>query len=86
MDVIKDLDLRRMPPFERDTKIFEMLNGLKVGETLRIINDHDPKLLHYLFEAEYKDQYEWVYEQQGLVDWIVQIKKIKRTTHLIHYL
>jgi len=24
MDLIKDLDLRRMPPFERHTKIFEM--------------------------------------------------------------
>ena len=77
IDLLKDLDLRRMPPFERHTKIFEMWNGLNEGETLRIINDHDPKPLHYQFEAEYKDQYEWVYEQQGSVDWIVQIKKIK---------
>ncbi|KKM20402.1 hypothetical protein LCGC14_1645860 [marine sediment metagenome] len=76
-EIIKNLDLRQMPPFERHTKIFEMWDDLKVDETLRIINDHDPKPLHYQFEAEYKDLYEWNYEQEGPKDWKVKIKKIK---------
>lgn len=65
-----------MPPFERHEKIFEMWNGLKEGETLRIINDHDPKPLHYQFEAELNGKYGWQYEKQGPKDWIVKIKKI----------
>ena len=69
------LDLRTMPPFERHEKIFELWESLKLGETLRIINDHDPKPLHYQFEAELKDQYEWAYLQKGPKDWIVDIKK-----------
>ena len=73
---IMELDLRSLPPFERHEKIFQMWDALKSGETLRITNDHDPKPLHYQFEAEYKDQYEWEYEQEGPKDWIVKIKRI----------
>jgi uncharacterized protein (DUF2249 family) len=43
---------------------------------LRIINDHDPKPLHYQFEAEQKGKYEWEYEKQGPSDWIVKIKRV----------
>ena len=68
---IKDLDLRSMPPFERHEKIFEKWNSLKEGQILRITNDHDPKTLHYQFEAEYNGKYEWEYKQQGPKDWIV---------------
>ncbi|MBI2909402.1 MAG: DUF438 domain-containing protein [Chloroflexi bacterium] len=73
---VVDLDLRTMPPFERHERIFETWDALKSGETLRIINDHDPKPLHYQYEAEYKGQYEWEYEQSGPKDWIVKIKKV----------
>jgi uncharacterized protein (DUF2249 family) len=70
------LNLKPMPPFERHQKIFQVWNDLEAGETLRIINDHDPKPLQYQFEAEYKDRYEWEYEQEGPDDWIVRIRKI----------
>ncbi len=73
---IMELDLRPLPPFERHEKIFQMWAALKSGETLRLINDHDPKPLHYQFEAEYKNQYEWEYEQEGPKDWIFKIKKV----------
>jgi uncharacterized protein (DUF2249 family) len=70
------LDLRTIMPFERHEMIFQKWDALKPGETLKIINDHDPKPLHYQFEAEYKGQYEWAYDQQGPKDWIARIKKI----------
>lgn len=71
------LDLRSMPPFERHEKIFSSFDNLKPGQTLKIINDHDPKPLRYQFEAEYKNVYEWQYEKQGPKDWIVKIKKVE---------
>lgn len=70
-----DLDLRPIMPFERHELIFQKWDTLQPGETLRIINDHDPKPLHYQFAAEYKGQYEWEYEQEGPKDWIVRIRK-----------
>jgi uncharacterized protein (DUF2249 family) len=71
-----ELDLRQIMPFERHELIFQKWDSLKPGETLRIINDHDPKPLRYQFEAEYKGQYEWEYEQEGPKDWMVKIKKV----------
>ncbi len=71
-----DLDLRQIMPFERHELIFQKWGALLPGETLRIINDHDPKPLHYQFEAEYKGKYEWEYEQQDPKDWLAKIKKV----------
>ncbi len=76
MNTISTLDLRHIMPFERHEKIFEMWEELRPGETLRIINDHDPKPLRYQFEVEYKDKYEWEYEQRGPKDWIVKIRRV----------
>lgn len=73
---VETLDLRPMPPFERHQKIFSVWDELKSGETLKIINDHDPKPLRYQFMVEYKDKFEWKYEQEGPEDWVVSIKKI----------
>jgi uncharacterized protein (DUF2249 family) len=70
-----ELDLRQIMPFERHELIFEKWEALPPGDTLRIINDHDPKPLRYQFEVEHKDHYEWQYEQQGPKDWMVSIKK-----------
>ncbi len=72
---VETLDLRPLPPVERHKKIFQKWEALQPGEVLRIINDHDPKPLYYLFEAEQKGKFEWQYEQQGPVDWIFNIKR-----------
>lgn len=77
-DKIVELDLRQMPPPERHKKIFHIWDGLKPGETLKIINDHDPKPLWYQFEVEHKGKFEWQYKQEGPTDWIVKIKRIKK--------
>jgi uncharacterized protein (DUF2249 family) len=71
-----ELDLREIMPFERHDLIFRKWDALKPGETLRIVNDHNPKPLWYQFEAEHKGQFEWSYEMEGPQDWIFKIKKL----------
>ncbi len=73
---VVELELRTMPPFERHERILKEWDALKHGETLKITNDHDPKPLHYQFEAEYKGQYEWKYEKTEPREWVVTIKKV----------
>ena len=75
-EAMVELDLRAIIPFKRHDLIFQKWDALKPGETLKIINDHDPNPLYYQFEAEYKNQYEWEYEQQVPKDWIVKIKRV----------
>ena len=80
---MKELDLRAVPVNERSPdKITQAWKELTVGDTLKLINDHDPKPLHYLFQAEFKDTFVWEYKQQGPQEWIVEIKKIKPSAPL----
>ncbi|MFC7139127.1 DUF2249 domain-containing protein [Halosimplex aquaticum] len=49
------LDIRDVPPPERHPMIHEAFEDLDSGETLRIVNDHEPKPLFYEFQAEVED-------------------------------
>ncbi|MDY7083135.1 MAG: DUF2249 domain-containing protein [Halobacteria archaeon] len=49
------LDLREMPPPERHPKIHEEFDNLDSGETLVLINDHEPKPLYYEMKAEVEE-------------------------------
>ncbi|MFP8954070.1 DUF2249 domain-containing protein [Natrialbaceae archaeon A-arb3/5] len=46
------LDVREIPPVNRHPTIHEQFEKLEPGETLTIVNDHEPKPLYYEFEAE----------------------------------
>ena len=76
---IVTLDVRVIPHSERSPKkILDVWNKLEPGETLQLINDHDPTTLYNLFNGEFKDTFAWEYGEQGPVDWIVNIKKLKK--------
>lgn len=49
------LDLREIPPPERHPLIHDAFTELESGESLEIVNDHNPKPLFYEFQAEVDD-------------------------------
>lgn len=74
---MKELDMRTMPIDKKHPgTILQAWAQLGQGDTLRIINDHDPKPLQYMFQTEFKDAFVWEYKQQGPVEWIVEISKL----------
>ena len=46
------LDLRDVPPADRHPKIHDAFESLESGETLELVNDHEPKPLFYEMQAE----------------------------------
>ncbi|MFP9191062.1 DUF2249 domain-containing protein [Natronosalvus vescus] len=46
------LDVRSIPPVDRHPTIHDAFAELEAGESLTIINDHEPKPLFYEFQAE----------------------------------
>lgn len=46
------LDVRTIPPAERHPTIHDAFAELEAGDSLTIINDHEPKPLYYEFQAE----------------------------------
>jgi len=73
---VSTLDVRDLVPRERHPLIFSRLDALSVGDTLRLVNDHDPKPLRYQLMAERPDMFTWEPEKQGSEEWIIRIKKI----------
>ncbi|GAB3693519.1 DUF2249 domain-containing protein [Halorubrum pallidum] len=56
------LDVREIPPVNRHDKIHEAFDGMDPGETLTIVNDHEPKPLYYEMAAEIPEFDEEAYE------------------------
>lgn len=46
------LDVRDIPPVDRHTRIHDEFAAMEPGETLTIVNDHEPKPLFYEMAAE----------------------------------
>ena len=70
------LDVRQMPPWERHPKIFEIIDNLAVGDALRLVNDHDPRPLHYQILAERPGQFEYNSREEGAHEWVARITRV----------
>lgn len=70
---LPSIDVRTIQPRERHPKIFAMANALAVGASFVIVNDHDPRPLHYQLQAEYPGQFSWNYLEAGPTVWRVQL-------------
>ena len=69
------IDVRQIPPPQRHTTIVGKCDELLPGEALQIVNDDDPRPLHYQFDSRSPGQFKWAYLQAGPDEWRVQISK-----------
>ena len=69
------LDLREIAPRERHTMIFHRFAGLSTGQSLQIVNDHNPQPLRYQFDDRAAGQFEWAALEAGPAVWRVQITR-----------
>lgn len=51
----QEIDVRELPPNERHGKVFELFDTLKPGETLLVVNDHEPVHLVAFMKHERRD-------------------------------
>ncbi|TAN31692.1 DUF2249 domain-containing protein [bacterium] len=70
------LDVRTLPPPRRHELIFNRLAELAGGDVITLVNDHDPKPLHYQLEATQPGRFSWDYVEQGPEAWRVRIARI----------
>lgn len=69
------LDLRQIAPPQRHPLIFSTFAALLPGQSLELINDHDPRPLNAQFQMRAPGQFSWSYLEQGPQVWRVQIGK-----------
>jgi uncharacterized protein (DUF2249 family) len=70
-----ELDVRAIPPRDKHPSIFRAFDSLQSGQTLTLVNDHDPRPLRYQLMAERPNSFDWEYEAQGPEVWRVNIKR-----------
>lgn len=70
------LDLREISPRERHATIFSVFDALQPGQSLQIVNDHNPQPLRYQFEDRSRDQFEWTALEAGPTVWRIQITRV----------
>lgn len=78
------LDLREIEIPRRHPRFFQTFDGLPAGETLVLINDHDPKPLYYQLSAERKGEFDWKALEEGPEVWRIAITKVGRGHEVSH--
>lgn len=71
-----ELDVRVLSPARKHQIVRERLEALHAGQSLRIINDHDPRTLRYELDETFPGAFAWTYVECGPQLWRVDIAKI----------
>lgn len=54
---------------------FETMDSLQFGETVEVIDDHDPSSLYRQLKEERPNEFEWNYLEEGPDTWKVSTEK-----------
>ncbi len=74
------IDVRSIAPRERHALIFSHFDALQPGQSMQLVNDHDPRPLHYQFQDRVGGQFEWNYLESGPAQWRIEISKVPAGT------
>ena len=74
-----EIDVRTLRKPDKHPAIFHAYAGVPVGESLVLVNDHDPRHLRDEFEIEYPGGYSWEYIAREPRDWRIRITKLAST-------
>lgn len=66
------------PPHLKHKVIFETFDALNPGETMLLINDHDPVPLQFQFKLERPGQFAWDYIERGPEQFQIKIARVAR--------
>ncbi|WP_084960700.1 DUF2249 domain-containing protein [Thermoactinospora rubra] len=75
----QELDVRPLPKPDKHPRIFQEFDGLAVGESFVLVNNHDPRHLRQEFELDHAGGYGWDYLDRGPGVWRIRITKLAGT-------
>lgn len=74
------IDLRTITPRDRHALVFSRFDALQPGQSLQLLNDHDPQPLRFQLDDRAFGQFEWTTLESGPAAWRVQITRIGATS------
>jgi len=75
-DKSEEIDVREIPRPQRHPLIFQKFDVLTVGDSIRLLNDHDPIPLNRQFDSIRPGQALWEYIQRGPDLFRIRIRRI----------
>jgi uncharacterized protein (DUF2249 family) len=72
------IDVRTIEPRARHPLIFATFRAISPGESMELVNDHDPRPLYFQLQAEMPGTFAWNYLEQGPGIWRVAITRNAR--------
>lgn len=69
------LDLRELPKVERHPAVFTAYDELAVGESLVLVNEHDPVNLRDQLERDYGTGFGWEYLSEEVPEYRIRLTK-----------
>lgn len=69
------IDVRTIAPRDRHPLIFSTFGQLAPGQSMELVNDHDPRPLRQQFEFQAPGEFVWDYLEQGPATWRVAITR-----------
>ncbi len=70
------IDLRTLAPCERHALIFGRFDALQAGQSMQLVNDHNPLPLRFQLEDRAPGSFEWAPMESGPAVWRVQITRL----------
>jgi uncharacterized protein (DUF2249 family) len=70
------IDLRTIAPRERHALVFGRFDALQAGQSMQLVNDHDPQPLRYQLDDRAFGQFEWAPLESGPDVWRIQITRV----------
>lgn len=70
------IDLRTVAPRDRHALVFDRFGALQAGQSMQLVNDHDPQPLQSQFEDRAFGQFAWAPLESGPDVWRVQITRL----------
>ena len=72
------IDVQKIVPAQRHGLIFQSFDNLVPGQSLIILNDHDPRPLLRQFQETRPEQFQDEYLEAGPAVWKVKITRTKK--------
>ncbi len=73
---IETLDLRSLSHADRLPTILGKWQSLPVGQTFRLVVEHDPMPLQFLLRGESPGEFDWRYDEKGPEKWVIGITRV----------
>jgi uncharacterized protein (DUF2249 family) len=70
------IDLRSVAPRDRHALVLGRFDALQAGQSMQLVNDHDPQPLRFQFDDRAFGQFAWLPLESGPAVWRVQITRV----------